>query len=52
MAFMVPATLVAHPFWLYSGTPLLQPQLVNFCKNLAIVGGLLFVASTPGRSGG
>ena len=48
VAFMVPATLVAHPFWLYSGTAMLQPQLVNACKNLAIIGGLLFIASSPG----
>jgi putative oxidoreductase len=52
VAFMVPATLVAHPFWLSSGTALLQPQLVNFCKNVAIIGGLLFIASTPGPAGG
>ena len=45
-AFMVPATLVAHPFWLYYGTTDLQVQLVNCCKNVAIIGGLLFIAST------
>jgi putative oxidoreductase len=50
VAFIMPATLVAHPFWLYSGTALLQPQLVNACKNLAIIGGLLFIASTRGRA--
>ena len=45
-AFMVPATLVAHPFWLYYGTADLQVQLVNCYKNIAIIGGLLFIAST------
>ena len=44
-AFMVPATLIAHPFWLYLGTPESQIQVINFCKNLAIIGGLLFIAS-------
>jgi putative oxidoreductase len=44
-AFMVPATCVAHPFWIYFGTPELQIQLVNASKNLAIIGGLIFIAS-------
>jgi putative oxidoreductase len=44
IAFMIPATLVAHSFWLESGTQF-QLQLVNFLKNVAIVGGLLFIAS-------
>ncbi len=45
-AFLVPATLVAHSFWLAAGTPALMGQLINFSKNLAMRGGLLFVAST------
>ena len=45
-AFMVPATLVAHPFWMFFGTSELQIQLINACKNLAIIGGLIFIAST------
>jgi putative oxidoreductase len=45
-AFMVPATWVAHPFWIYFGTSQLQVQLINACKNLAIIGGLIFIAST------
>jgi putative oxidoreductase len=44
-AFMVPATWVAHPFWIYFGTPELQLQLTNASKNLAIIGGLIFIAS-------
>lgn len=44
-AFMLPATWVAHPFWIYFGKPELQVQLINACKNLAIVGGLVFIAS-------
>jgi uncharacterized membrane protein YphA (DoxX/SURF4 family) len=31
-AFMVPAALVAHPFWLYYGTADLQVQLVSCCR--------------------
>jgi len=45
--FLVPATFVSHSFWLASGTPAFQGQLINFCKNTAILGGLLFIAVTP-----
>jgi len=43
-AFLVPATFVSHSFWLAAGTPQFQGQLINFCRNMAIWGGLLFVA--------
>jgi uncharacterized membrane protein YphA (DoxX/SURF4 family) len=46
MIFLLPATWVGHPFWLLTGTPTFTPQLINFFKNLAILGGLLFIAST------
>ena len=44
IAFLIPATLIAHPFWI-EPSKLFQIQLVNFLKNLAIMGGLLFIAS-------
>ena len=44
LAFLVPATFVSHSFWLAAGTPQLQGQLINFSKNLAIWGGLVFIA--------
>lgn len=52
--FLIPATLTAHAFWAASG-PEFQGQLVNFLKNLAMFGGLCFVAfrlpaATPGAS--
>ena len=47
-AFLIPATLIAHPFWVYLGTPDLQNQLANFGKNLAIIGGLFYIASFTG----
>jgi putative oxidoreductase len=49
--FLVPATLTAHDFWAYRGAEL-QGQLVNFSKNLAMFGGLCFVAfrDAVGRS--
>lgn len=46
-AFLVPATFVSHSFWLAAGTPAFQAQVINFCKNTAILGGLLFIAATP-----
>ena len=47
IAFLVAATFVGHAFWLAAaGTPVFVGQLINFLKNLAIMGGLLFVAST------
>jgi uncharacterized membrane protein YphA (DoxX/SURF4 family) len=45
--FLVPATFVSHSFWLAAGTPAFQGQLINFCKNTAILGGLLFIAAAP-----
>ena len=50
IAFLVAATLVGHAFWLATaGTPVFVGQLINFLKNLAIMGGLLFVASTQSQ---
>jgi putative oxidoreductase len=37
--FMIPTTLIFHAFWNYEGKERL-PQMVNFMKNLAIMGGL------------
>ena len=50
IAFLVAATLVGHAFWLAAaGTPVFVGQPINFLKNLAIMGGLLFVASTQSQ---
>jgi putative oxidoreductase len=47
--FMIPATLVFHAFWNFAGEQRL-PQMVNFMKNLAIIGGLaVLMAQGPGR---
>ena len=37
--FLVPATFVSHSFWLAAGTRAFQVQLINFCKNTAILAG-------------
>lgn len=46
LAFLIPATLVSHSFWLSTGTPAFMGQLINFSKNVAICGGLLFIGAT------
>jgi len=46
LAFLVPATFAAHAFWQVAGTASFTPLLLNFLKNTAIVGGLLFIATT------
>ena len=46
LAFLIPATLISHSFWLSAGTPAFMSQLINFSKNAAICGGLLFIAAT------
>lgn len=42
--WLVPVTLTFHNFWAFHG-PDQQAQVVNFLKNLAIIGGLLRLAS-------
>lgn len=42
--FLIPATLVAHPFW-KSPREERSPQLANFLKNVCMTGGLLVFAS-------
>jgi putative oxidoreductase len=47
--FMIPATLIFHAFWNYAGQERV-PQMVNFMKNLAIIGGLaVLMAQGAGR---
>jgi putative oxidoreductase len=46
LLFLIPATLMAHAFWQAAGTPLYTVQLINFCKNVCMAGGLVFLAAT------
>ncbi len=41
--FLVPVTLTFHNFWAFQGAAR-EMQMVNFLKNLAIMGGLLVAA--------
>jgi putative oxidoreductase len=42
--FMIPTTVIFHGFWNYHGAERL-PQMVNFMKNLGIIGGLAAIAA-------
>lgn len=42
--YLIPTTLLSHNFWALSGAER-QTEMVNFLKNLAIMGGLLAVAA-------
>ena len=43
IGFLIPATWIAHSFW-SAPDAIFQIQLINFFKNLAIMGGLLLIA--------
>jgi putative oxidoreductase len=49
LAFLIPATFTAHAFWQVVGTAAYTPTLLNFLKNTAMIGGLLFIAATPSQ---
>jgi putative oxidoreductase len=40
--FVIPTTLIFHAFWAVDAAQV-QNQMINFMKNLAIMGGLLYV---------
>lgn len=42
IVFLIPTTLIFHDFWTYEGQQQ-QMQMINFMKNLAIMGGLFVV---------
>ncbi len=47
--YLIPVTLIMHNFWSVPASQM-NIQLVNFLKNLAIMGGLLFLSGFgPGR---
>jgi putative oxidoreductase len=49
IAFLVPVTVLLHDFWSVTDPMMHQLQLVNFMKNLALIGGaLMFVVNGAG----
>ena len=48
LLFTVVATLIAHRFWEYAPGAARQMQQINFFKNVAIVGGFVFLAAHGG----
>ena len=42
IVFLVPVTLIFHDFWQYEGSERMM-QMIQFMKNLAIMGGLFIV---------
>jgi uncharacterized membrane protein YphA (DoxX/SURF4 family) len=49
LTFLFPATFTAHAFWQVAGTAAFTPELLNFLKNTAMMGGLLFIAATESQ---
>ncbi len=45
IVFLIPTTLIFHDFWTYDDPQMRQLQMINFMKNLAIMGGLFLVFS-------
>jgi putative oxidoreductase len=49
VAFLVPVTVMMHNFWAVSDPMMHQTQMVNFMKNLGLLGGaLMFVVNGAG----
>jgi putative oxidoreductase len=44
VAFLVPVTLTLHNFWAMTDPMMAQLQMAMFMKNLALIGGALFIA--------
>ena len=42
--FLIPVTLIFHPYWLFTGQEATH-QFHSFFKNLAIMGGLVYIAT-------
>lgn len=44
--YLIPVTLIMHDFWMMSDLMQRKDNMYHFFKNLAIMGGLLYVASS------
>jgi putative oxidoreductase len=43
IVFTIIATLLAHQYWMFTDPAIYNAQRINFYKNLAIIGGILYV---------
>lgn len=50
LLFLIPTTVIFHAFWFEIG-PDLHREFAAFLKNLALIGGLLYVAASPKNRG-
>lgn len=44
MAFLIPVTLMMHDFWNFTDPQMHQMQMVNFMKNVSLLGASLLIA--------
>ena len=44
MLFLVPVTFMMHKFWTVQDPMMMQMQMVMFMKNIAILGGAIFIS--------
>ncbi len=47
IASLLPTTLAGHPFWKETNEQTMKMQRLQFAKNVGLIGGLLWVLSTP-----
>jgi putative oxidoreductase len=45
LAFLIPVTFVMHDFWTFEEGPERMNQMINFMKNISIMGGLFLVVA-------
>jgi len=46
LIFMIPVTLIMHPFWFSIGSEMHQ-EISIFLKNLSLIGALLYILVVP-----
>lgn len=44
LLFLVPVTILMHDFWNVADPQMSQMQMINFLKNLGLIGGALFIS--------
>ena len=47
MLFLVPVTLIMHPFWADRNVAQQQADLINFTKNVGLLGSSLMFLAVP-----